>query len=169
VLAQATLRLVDQDKRRVGRVNLHDVIQSTLSTFKPFLDGRDVTVDLRLSEGVPYLRGSEAAVESMLTNLLNNSVVAFENSPASDRVIAISSSIEGDQWVLTVSDNGPGIEGISVREVWLPGETRRPGGTGLGLTIVRDAASDLSGSVEAEAHGPLGGATFHIRLPILGR
>lgn len=169
VLAQATLRLVDQDKRRVGRVNLHEVVRSTLSTFEPFLNGRDVRVDVQLANGQPYLRGSEAAVESILTNLLNNSVVAFESSTETDRVIAVSSSIEEEHWLLTVSDNGPGIEGISVREVWLPGETRRPGGTGLGLTIVRDAVSDLSGSVDAEAHGPLGGATFHIRLPILGR
>ncbi len=169
VLSQATLRLVDQDKRRVGRVNLHEVIRTTLGIFEPFLKGRDVSVELDLVEAQPYLRGSEAAIESILTNFLNNSVVAFEDSATSHRRIRLSSSIEGDLWTLVVSDNGPGIVGITTREVWLPGQTRRPGGTGLGLTIVRDAVADLSGSVVAEANGPLGGATFSVTLPILGR
>lgn len=169
VLAQATLRLVDQDKRRVGRVDLNKVVRQTLETLDPFFAGRDVRALSQITDGNPYLRGSEAAVESILTNLLNNSVVAFERSTARERTIRVSTEVENQQWTLTVDDNGPGIEGISVREVWLPGESRRPGGTGLGLTIVRDAVSDLSGSVRAEATGPLGGARFSITLPILGR
>jgi signal transduction histidine kinase len=169
VLAQATLRLVDQDKRRIGRVELHDVVKQTLETLAPFFEGRDVKIELALAEGVPFLRGSEAAIESVLTNLLNNSVVAFETATTVQRTIRVETLLADDEWRLVISDNGPGIEGISIREVWLPGETRRPGGTGLGLTIVRDAVADLSGSVEAVAHGPLGGATFTVRLPILGR
>ncbi|MFI5364000.1 MAG: ATP-binding protein [Candidatus Binatia bacterium] len=69
---------------------------------------------------------------------------------------------------LDVLDNGPGIVGIDANEIWLPGYTTKPGGTGLGLTIVRDAAQDLGGSVAVEERGELGGATFHIELPILG-
>ena len=52
--------------------------------------------------------------------------------------------------------------------VWLPGVTTRPNGTGLGLTIVRDAVLDLGGSVDAVEQGELGGAEILIELPILG-
>jgi len=64
-------------------------------------------------------------------------------------------------------DNGPGIEGIRLREIWLPGRTTRKNGTGLGLTIVRDAALDLGGTVSAKASGPLGGAEIIVSLPII--
>ena len=63
-------------------------------------------------------------------------------------------------------DNGPGIEGISVEDVWLPGKTTTEKGTGLGLTIVRDVVLDLNGSVDAVAHGELGGGKFIVTLPL---
>lgn len=65
-------------------------------------------------------------------------------------------------------DNGPGIRGINVSDIWLPGETTYPNGTGLGLTIVRDTVQDLGGSVDAVGQGELGGAEIIIQLPILG-
>ena len=41
-------------------------------------------------------------------------------------------------------------------------------GTGLGLTIVRDAVRDLDGDVDAREHGDLGGAEIIVQVPILG-
>jgi C4-dicarboxylate-specific signal transduction histidine kinase len=149
-------------------VNLHDVVQGVVETFDPFLKGRDVALDLQLYKGKPYLRGSEAAVESIITNLLNNSLVALEQSSTRKRQISVRTELNGDYWVLRVLDNGPGIEGIGPRTIWLPGETTRPNGTGLGLTIVRDAVVDLGGEVGVEEHGELGGAEFVVELPIIG-
>jgi signal transduction histidine kinase len=168
VLSATTLRLVDQDKRRIGRVDLHQVIREVISVFDPFFRGRHVEVETSLCDGVPYLYGSEAAIESILTNLINNSLGALEAGIEAPRKLQISTTATGSEWTLSVSDNGPGILDISLSEIWLPGQTRRHGGTGLGLTIVKDAVSDLNGKARAVAKGDLGGATFHIELPILG-
>ena len=74
-----------------------------------------------------------------------------------------------DEWVeIRVMDNGPGIEGINIGDIWLPGETTYPNGTGLGLTIVGDTVKDMGGNVEAIKHGELGGAEFIVHFPILG-
>ena len=168
VLSAATLGLIEADKRRVGRISLHGVIRNVLSTFEPFFADRDVRVVPRLANGDPFLRGSEAAVESIITNFVNNSISAFEASSKLERELLIETAVVDSRWFLTVADNGPGIEDISLSDIWLPGHTRRPNGTGLGLTIVRDAVHDLGGQVSAQAHGALGGATFVVELPILG-
>ena len=55
---------------------------------------------------------------------------------------------------------------MSIDEIWLPGKTTTPNGTGLGLTIVRDTVTDLGGKVYAIAEGELGGAEIVIELPI---
>jgi signal transduction histidine kinase len=167
VLSSVTLGLVSSDRRRPGRVDLHKVIRRTVKTFRPFTDGRTVAVDLDLVAGAPYLRATEAAIESVLANLLNNALAAFERGDTAEREIAISSGVTDSTFQLTVADNGPGIEGIRLRDIWLPGQSLNDG-TGLGLTIVRDAVTDLGGSVRAKAHGALGGAEFEIELPILG-
>ena len=168
VLGNATLKLLDHEKRRLDRVELHDVLNDVLETFQPFLHGRGVTVEHCTCNGTPFVHGSRAAVESIITNLLNNSLSAFEDAGTMGRRIRITTSIEDNWWQLTVSDNGPGIEEISTRDIWLPGRTTRKNGTGLGLTIVRDAVNDIDGEVHAREHGELGGADITIRVPLLG-
>ncbi len=168
VLGSATLKLLDHEKRKAGRVEIHTVIDNVLRTFTPFLVGRDVTVKTKLFPRNPYLRGSEAAVESIITNLLNNSLAAFERAAISNRTILIATDIMNTDFILRVSDNGPGIEEIEVNDIWLPGQTTKANGTGLGLTIVRDSVRDLGGKVRAVAHSELGGAEITIELPILG-
>ena len=167
-MGNATLKLLDHEKRRLDRVELHDVLNDVLETFQPFLHGRGVTVEHCTCNGTPFVHGSRAAVESIITNLLNNSLSAFEDAGTMGRRIRITTSIEDNWWQLTVSDNGPGIEEISTRDIWLPGRTTRKNGTGLGLTIVRDAVNDIDGEVHAREHGELGGADITIRVPLLG-
>ena len=168
VLGAATLRLIDHDKRRTSRVDLHKVVAEVLDTYRPFLDGRDVEVRTVLAPGAPYLRGSEAAVESVVVNLLANCLNAFEAQGTLDRVIKLSTTVVDGDWRLVVEDNGPGITGIRKGDIWLPGRTTRKNGTGLGLTIVRDAVKDLGGTVDAVENGPLGGAAIRVELPVLG-
>ena len=167
-MGTATLRLVDHEKRRFSRVDLHDVVRNVLATFEPFLTGRDVSSSVFLCGGRPYLRGSEAAVESILTNLLNNALAAFEVAGVGARAVRVSTSVEDATWEMRVADSGPGIKGISKRDIWLPGRTTRKNGTGLGLTIVNDAVKDLGGEVSAIEHCKLGGAEIIVELPILG-
>ena len=168
VLSTATLKLLDHEKRRTARVDLHELLDDVLLTYQPFFRGRDVEVAKNLASGTPFLRGQRASVESIITNLLNNSVAAFEDAGTQRRIIEISSHISEHRWSLSVSDSGPGITEIRKSDIWLPGRTTRKHGTGLGLTIVRDAVNDLGGKVEALEHGPLGGAVLTVHLPILG-
>jgi signal transduction histidine kinase len=168
VLGDATLKLLDHEKRRAGRVDIHEVIGNVLSTYRPFLDTADIKVEKELCEGSPFLRGSEAAIESIITNLLNNSVAAFERSNKMDRRINLTTQLFVGFVIIRVTDSGPGIQGIEKREIWLPGRTTRKNGTGLGLTIVRDTVQDLGGEVGASEHSELGGAEIVVKLPILG-
>ena len=168
VLGTATLNLIDHEKRRVGRVDLHRVIEHILFTFAPFIDGRDVHIDPALCVGAPYLRASRAAIESIITNLLSNSMIALERCTQPRRRLVIRTDVQDGVLTLRVLDNGPGIEGISKKDIWLPGQTTRKNGTGLGLTIVRDTVHDLGGRVDAIEHGECEGAEMIIDLPILG-
>lgn len=169
VLGNVTFSLLDHEKRRASQVEIHERIASVIQTFRPFLEERAVEIVMNFAPGNPYLRGSKAAVESVITNFLNNSLVWFEQVHAKGYKIAIRTEISNGNLRLHFADNGPGIKGIDPDDVWLPGETTRENGTGLGLTIVHDAVKDLGGSVKAVPHGDLGGAEFIVDLPILGK
>lgn len=167
-LGASTLSLVERDKRRRGRVEIHEVAKGVAEAYRPFVEAHDAKFELQLdSVSNPHLQGSIAAVESIIVNLLTNSLVAIPKSTRSPRLVRLMTVVEEGQLILSVSDTGSGIDEHGVDEIWLPGVTSRPQGSGLGLTIVRDTVADLGGTAEAIANGELGGATFVVRLPIL--
>ena len=67
-------------------------------------------------------------------------------------------------FVIEVYDDGPGFSCDDPEQLFQPFYTTRPGGTGLGLGIVRNIVKGHGGSVSA-AHGEDNGAVFIIRLP----
>lgn len=168
VLGTVTLSLLNHEKRRIAKVGVHGVVQSVVTTFQPFFADRNVIVELQLTKGEPWIHGSEAAVESIVTNLINNSLVALEEIPAKSRLIRVSTAVVEDVMRLTVSDTGVGIRDIRLADIWLPGKTTRKDGTGLGLTIVKDTVLDLGGKVGASESSDLGGAEVYVEFRIMG-
>ena len=83
----------------------------------------------------------------------------------SQRLIRVTTSVADRNAIISYGDSGPGIQGISIDDIWLPGYSTFERGSGLGLTIIRDIISDLGGAATAVANGDLGGAEFVIRLP----
>jgi len=103
-------------------------------------------------------------VEQVLTNLITN---ALRYAPAS--TVEVGVKREGDACVLTVSDDGPGIEEQLLSRLFERfthgAQARRIGGMGLGLFISRQAVAAHGGSIVAE-NRPGGGAIFTVRLPV---
>jgi len=168
VLDSATMNLLDHAKRRATRVDLHLIITNVLDVFGPFFEGRGVKVEKEFASGSPYLLGSEAAIESVVTNLLNNSLIALESVPGVNRRILLRTTVSDNVVKLSVLDTGKGIRDIKLSDIWLPGKTTRKNGTGLGLTIVKDTVVDLGGAVGALETSALGGAEVFVELPIIG-
>jgi signal transduction histidine kinase len=168
--ANVTSTLLQKEKRRGGRVAVHPVIEGIGKLFCPFLQEAKVNFKTELVADSPAVFGSIASLESVLANLITNSLNAFsyENAQPVERQIVVRTEKNGRGLLLKVLDNGPGIDGLSLAEIWLPGHSTTPGGTGLGLTIVKDAVTELGGTVEALSRGALGGAEFTVELPLLG-
>ena len=168
--AAIPIYLLKRDKRKAERVNVQEVIDNMLEVFEPILQDAKISSSRQSTDSELFIQGSVALVEAIVTNFLTNSVQAFnrEGSPAVKRRIIITTEVSGNSVLIDFSDNGPGITDIKLDEIWLPGRTTMPGGTGFGLTIVRDAVADLGGNVRAIARGQMGGAEFIVRLPLLG-
>jgi signal transduction histidine kinase len=163
------LRLLERDKRKQGRLKLHNSISEVLRLTRYFVDLYKAQISLQLADGDPEIFGSPAAVESILMNLLTNSLNAFasEEGAKHRREISIRTEIQRKHRVcLRFLDSGPGIQKLNVEDIWLPGRTTSPDGTGLGLTIVRDSVADLGGTVAAVPQGELGGAEFILQFPL---
>ncbi len=115
---------------------------------------------------LPLLMGHRHRTVLALTNVLRNAVRAVEvRSPA---LIEVRAQVVGQRLRLAVDDNGPGVPPEQRHAIFLEGVSFFPGGSGLGLALVREVfESEMQGRVYCE-ESPLGGARFEINLPIAG-
>jgi signal transduction histidine kinase len=121
---------------------------------------RGITIDVRAASD-HYVRGQREDLEEMLGNLLDNAC-----QWASSRVL-LESTISGDRLVITVDDDGPGLE-PAMRQVVLQRGVRADEaapGSGLGLAIVRDLAELYGGSISLD-RAPQGGLRARLELPV---
>jgi signal transduction histidine kinase len=109
-------------------------------------------------------RWDRLRIEQVLTNLLSN---AFKY--AARRPIVVSVARAGDEAVLEVRDEGPGIAEEQMPRLFERFEradsTRNYGGMGLGLYVAREIAQAHGGTIAAN-NLPGGGASFTVRLPL---
>jgi len=167
--AKFPLHLLKRAKRRSSTVDVHAVVNGVIDLFQPFLEEAKVDVKTVLTDGTPLVRGSIALLEAILVNLMTNAINAFntKDAPCEERQIMICTELTVAHLELRFLDNGPGVKSLELDEIWLPGRTTIPGGTGLGLTIVKDSVGDLGGEIWAIANGELGGAEFMVNLPLM--
>ncbi|QIK66833.1 histidine kinase [Nocardioides sp. HDW12B] len=165
--AEWPLHLLSRSKRRRGVVDVARTARDVLNLFDPYLRDTGVSARVEDREGERALvAGTRASWEAVFANLLANSVYFLGQAPTlSNREVLVTIDTSEKNVIVTVSDSGLGLVDISPSDVWLPGRSTREDGTGLGLTIVRDAVRDMGGTISAVANCELGGAEFRLIMP----
>ncbi|RDE08632.1 sensor histidine kinase NtrY-like [Pelagibacterium lacus] len=155
----------------IVRSDLSDTVRQSV-----FLESvRQPEIDIRadLPEETVHAYFDARLVSQALTNLIKNAVEAFESvglDQIADPHICVSVSVEGDEAVIAVSDNGKGWPAENRHQLLEPYMTTREKGTGLGLAIVAKIIEQHGGRVDLpdakpDAHGRVG-ACFAFTLPL---
>jgi signal transduction histidine kinase len=105
-------------------------------------------------------------LQQAVINLLTNAVEAV--SDALDPMISVHCNSDGECLTITIIDNGKGLPS-EAEEVFVPFYTTKPGGSGIGLSLVRQIAMAHRGTVRAERNGRAPGATFRLVLPVIAK
>jgi two-component system phosphate regulon sensor histidine kinase PhoR len=150
----------------VAPVDLDREIEDALELFAPLARARKMTIAtaLRANAIVPLDRD---ALRQMLLNLLDN---AAKYGPPG-QTITVGSELAGDRARIWVEDQGPGIPHDDRRRVWEPyvrlgrEVESATGGSGIGLSVVRELATLHGGRTRSES-APGGGARLVIELPL---
>lgn len=144
-------------------VNMGDAINSALAMMEPQLRQRQIEITRAVPPEPVRVLGDRVRIEQVIINLLRNALDATRNRPEPRIDILLAA---GDTAVLTVRDNGHGIDDIdNLFEPFYT--TKQPGdGVGLGLAISSGIVNDLGGRLTAR-NADAGGAVFEMRLPIL--
>ena len=150
-------------------VNFAAVVETVVESARPHALSK--SIDLAYNgQGTCQVLGDAARLQQIVGNLVSN---ALKFTPENGRVV-VSLSCAGERAVLAVADTGVGIDPAFLPHAFdrfrqADGTaTRRHGGLGLGLAIVRHLVLLHRGEVRAESDGENRGAVFTIELPLAG-
>jgi signal transduction histidine kinase/CheY-like chemotaxis protein len=178
--AKAQAQLIDDllDVSRIvsGRLRLdvrpvepRSVVERALEVVRPAAEAKGVRLHAVLDPRAGFVSGDAERLQQVVWNLLSNAVkFTPRGGRAEVRLERVQSHLE-----IVVSDTGKGISPEFLPRLFDRFEqadvssTRRHGGLGLGLAIVRHLVELHGGTVAAESGGEGNGATFRVSLPLL--
>ncbi|MBT2303640.1 sensor histidine kinase [Variovorax paradoxus] len=123
-----------------------------------------IAIEVDVQPATLSVMAEEAALGSVLVNLMRNAIDAMQASPR--RTLRLEARPQDGRVILRVIDTGPGIPPDILPRLFEPFVTSKPAGTGLGLGLVISAqlVRAMDGTLRA-ANPPDGGACFVVDLP----
>ena len=152
----------------VQSMQLHEVIDNAIESIRQTAEARRIRIRRMLDSSIGWIRGDPNRLQQVLWNLLSNAV---KFTPAGGSVQVVLERVNSHAEIV-VEDTGVGIRAEFlplVFERFRQGDasiTRRHGGLGLGLSIVKTLVELHGGSVRVKSAGENQGSTFIVALPV---
>lgn len=150
-------------------VNMADAVRRAVETSAPLVASANHVLNVDVPEDPLMVRGDLLRLTQLLTNIVNN---AARYTPSGGE-IDVRARAEGRFAVVSVRDNGQGIEPHMMERIFqmfVQGVSpleRVSGGLGIGLALARKLAELHEGFIEGRSAGPGLGSEFTVRIPLL--
>jgi CheY-like chemotaxis protein len=152
----------------VHPTSLQEVLSHAIDAVRPSADNRSIRIQTLIDAKIGPVRGDPTRLQQVIWNLLSNAV---KFTPKGGRIKVILERVDSHVEV-TIEDTGIGIEPDFLPFVFDrfrqadSGISRRHGGLGIGLSIVKSLVELHGGSVRAKSPGKDQGSTFSVALPL---
>jgi CheY-like chemotaxis protein len=153
----------------VQRLHLSEIIEAALAAVLPAANAKEICIHKVLDSLAGPVTGDAARLQQVVWNLLSNAV---KFTPKGGKVQVLLERVNSHVEI-SVIDTGIGIKPEFLPHVFDrfrqadATTTRRHGGLGLGLSIVKQLVEMHGGSIRAKSPGEGQGATFTVTLPII--
>jgi PAS domain S-box-containing protein len=154
---------------RKQTISIDTLLQGALESIKPLIESLGHHVTLATADVALCVNGDVARLTQVFGNLLHNAAKYSGRSGT----IWISALRRGQEAVVSIRDNGPGIPKHMLSEIFEMFRQvdatldRSHGGLGIGLTLVKRIVEAHGGTVEARSEGPGAGTEFIVTLPAI--
>jgi PAS domain S-box-containing protein len=159
---RAMFKNVDQEK---APVDINKLVRDMLGLMFGELRSNQVSVETRLDDNLPDVRGNQVQLQQVILNLIRNAIEAMNSVTDRARVLRIGTKIHVPDGVLvSVEDSGTGLSPKDIERIFDSFFTTKPQGTGMGLSICRSIIEGHQGRLWASS-GIDHGAIFNVLLP----
>jgi signal transduction histidine kinase/HAMP domain-containing protein len=164
-LDAVVVRFVDLTRPKeiaLSTIELNTLLRDAVAPVEAEWSGKGVAFALYLADGLPAVRGDEELLRQALTNIVLNACQAMREGGS----VAMTTELETDGVVkVVVSDTGAGISAADMDQVFAMYYTTKPGGSGIGLPLVRRVVDMHNGDIQILSEVGRGTSVI-VRLPV---
>lgn len=170
-IIQNLLTFSRQDQLPASEIDLNAEVERVLSLIQYQINRSQIHIVANLDPELPKIIANGPQIQQVLTNLLINARDALDGVERPEKVIEVTTAMRqqaGRRWiVLSVRDNGTGIDADILPKIFTPFYTSKEAtkGTGLGLSVSLGIAESHKGSIEVDSAAGQG-STFSLVLPL---
>lgn len=150
------------DNKVVDFFTVEQLFNEIEAMVEALVNSQNVNFEINCDDESNTVLGNVSALASAMSNLIVNGI---QVAGAGCRIVLDARACQ-DQLLLSVSDNGPGIEKDLQSKILEPFFTTRKQGTGLGLSVVQMVCHAHKGQLTLQSHVGQG-ACFTLRLPLV--
>lgn len=159
-------------KIRYTEMDIKEVIENTVNLQRPIADNKNLLLDCQIGANAPKtLIGDPQRVEQVLNCILSNAIKFTTNGGVRVKVAFIEETPTQVRVRIAVADSGIGISDQDKEKLFKrfsqvdSSNTRKFGGTGLGLVITKQIVELMNGTIQVQSKEGIG-STFIIELPM---
>ena len=147
---------------RIVEISITDMLKEMSYLSSQRAKYSNIEIRTCFEENLPPILASETEMQQVFLNIVNNALDAMEKTGG---IITLGAKLTGNDIIVAVSDNGPGIAEANLARIFDPFYTTKPvgKGTGLGLSICYGIIKKIGGDIKVRSTKGEG-ATFEIRF-----
>ena len=142
-------------------VSLNELLEETLLMAKDRIDLNHITIEKKFSTNI-WISVDKEKMKIAFLNIIINAIEAMEPEKG---ILKVGTKIEGKTCVVDISDNGIGMDEVSLSKLFEPYFTNKPNGNGLGLANTQNIIFNHKGTINVSSTEGQG-TTFVIRIAI---
>jgi C4-dicarboxylate-specific signal transduction histidine kinase len=164
-VVQRLRKLVRSGTVSKSRYDINHIIRNILLLFEYEVKKTNTKLLFYPIESLQDLYVDEIHIQQIVVNLVKNSLDAISQAGQQDGQIEIRIKKVASDVLISVTDNGPGVDEQHRKHLFEPFFTTKPKGVGLGLSICRTIAGAHGGNLHF-SHSETGGSEFTLSLPL---
>ncbi|MGC4023130.1 MAG: ATP-binding protein [Cyclobacteriaceae bacterium] len=136
-------------KPKLVEINVKALLDELVMLHRKELADNGVSIEVKLQSDDLSLMADKTLIEQVIINLIKNAIQAFSNQ--TDRKIFVSAHKNDNHIIISVRDNGNGIDPDALDKIFIPFFTTKKTGSGIGLSLSRQIMRQHGGQISVKS------------------
>lgn len=137
-------------KPKLAEVNVKELLDELAQLHKKELADNQITISVSVDPANLYVLADKTMVEQVIINLIKNAIQAFDEQPEKQIELTGYSNEKG-RTIISVKDNGSGIDSEALEKIFIPFYSTKKTGSGIGLSLSKQIMRQHEGNITVKS------------------